>query len=207
MAVTCNLLQENGSKLLQEDSSRLLIENCVEVADTNIGGRIVGGTFSRGRWRKLRDELYREYERDPVRIAARAAKLEERRQRRQAAQDARNERERKLAAEFEAELTAEAARNAAEVAKVVGEIRAKTESFESAAKKLQDSALFAAMATAALGRIRAERQAELAPKIAAAIRKKVVDAIFRRLADMAMVQEWKSRFDDEDMIILLMMDD
>jgi hypothetical protein len=33
MAVTCNLLQENGDRLLQENGDRLLIENCVEVAD------------------------------------------------------------------------------------------------------------------------------------------------------------------------------
>jgi hypothetical protein len=33
MAVTCNLLQENGSRLLQENGDRLLIENCVEIPD------------------------------------------------------------------------------------------------------------------------------------------------------------------------------
>jgi hypothetical protein len=116
-----------------------------------VGSSISGGHFSRGRWRKLQDEINAKVEAERARLEAIEA-----RKRRKIEAKARQEELRRLEAEWDAVLALEA-RQRAEAAAAIA---AQGQIIGQAAREMQQSAMFAQMAAKAHEHAMRQRQAQ-----------------------------------------------
>jgi hypothetical protein len=117
----------------------------------SVGSSISGGHFSRGRWRKLQDEINAKVEAERARLEAIEA-----RKRRKIEARARQEELRRLEAEWDAALALEAQRQA----EAAAAIAAQGQIIGQAASEMQRSAVFAQMAAKAHEHAMRQRQAQ-----------------------------------------------